>query len=240
MWNFSNMNLKALIAEFVGTFIFVFIGVGAIASQQLTVGALDLNWIAVAHGLAVAVTISATAAISGGHLNPSVTFGVWLVGKIDTQTALGYVISQCLGGILAALSIELIFPSEVWQAIGKGVPTLGQGVSPVVGVFVEFLLTFFVVFVVFGTAIDARSPKLGGLFIGLTVILDILVGGSVSGAVMNPARYLGPAIVAGDFPTFWLYWVGPLAGGAAAALTYHYAFAEREESEPTVVSSEIV
>ena len=103
------------------------------------------------------------------------------------------------------------------------------------GFVTEFVLTFFLVFVVFGTAIDYRAPRLGGLFIGLTVSLDILAGGNLSGAAMNPARYFGPALVGGNLQHFWLYWLAPLTGGVAAALLYHFLL--EDEKRPPVVAS---
>ncbi len=230
------MNVKAIIAEFFGTFTLIFIGVGAIAANYMVNGLqeVDLVAIALAHGLAIAVMVSATAAISGGHLNPAVTFGAMLTGKIDSKNAVGYIISQCLGGIFAASFIKLAVPLEALKAVGMGTPALGDGVSPIMGVVMEFFLTFFLVFVIFGTAIDARAPKVGGLFIGLTVALDILVGGPISGAAMNPARYLGPALIGSEFENFWLYWLGPLAGGSTAALLYHHILSEKHK--PTISS----
>ena len=220
------MNTKALFAEFIGTFALIFAGVGSIATNYIIRGgmtgtAVDLAAIALAHGFTIAVMVSATAAVSGGHLNPAVTFGAWLTNKIDSKNALGYVIVQCLGAIFAASLLKLVVPLEVLQAVKMGTPSLGQGETPMMGLILEFILTFFLVFVVFGTAIDFRAPKMGGLFIGLTVALDILAGGPLSGAAMNPARHLGPALMGGGLQYLWLYWIGPLAGGAAAALLYH-------------------
>lgn len=216
------MKTKALVAEFIGTFALIFVGVSAIAANYIIGGGktTDLVAIALAHGLTIAVMVSATAAISGGHLNPAVTFGAMLVGKIDPKNALGYVIFQCLGAIFAASLVKLVFPSTVLQAVSLGTPGLGQGVTPLMGLVMEFVLTFFLVFVIFGTGIDLHAPKVGGLFIGLTVALDILAGGPISGGAMNPARYLGPALMGGGFQYLWLYLAGPLAGGAAAALVY--------------------
>jgi len=235
------MNSKALIAEFIGTFALIFIGVGAIATNYINRGgitgtAVELTAIALAHGFTIAVMVSATAAISGGHLNPAVTFGALLAGKIDSKNAVGYIVVQCLGAIFAASLIKLAIPLQTLQAVGMGTPALGNGETPFMGLIIEFILTFFLVFVVFGTAIDARAPRLGGLFIGLTVALDILAGGSLSGAAMNPARYLGPALMGGGLQNFWLYWIGPLAGGGAAALLYHYTL---EDKNQIVRSSEI-
>lgn len=235
------MNIKALIAEFIGTFALIFVGVGSIATNYINRGgitgtAVELTSIALAHGLTIAVMVSATASISGGHLNPAVTFGALLARKIELKNAVGYIVVQCLGAIFAASLIKLVIPLQVLQAISMGTPALGNGETPFMGLMMEFILTFFLVFVVFGTAIDSRAPKVGGLFIGLTVALDILAGGSLSGAAMNPARYLGPAIMGGGLENFWLYWIGPLAGGAAAALLYHYTL---EEKTRIIRSSEV-
>lgn len=225
------MKTKALIAEFIGTFALIFIGVGAITANYITKGETEVNLVAIAlaHGLTIAVMVSATAAVSGGHLNPAVTFGAWIGGKINLKDGLGYIVFQCLGAIFAASLIQLAIPLETLDAVGMGTPSLGKGVTPIMGVVMEFILTFFLVFVVFGTAMDKRAPQVGGLFIGLTVALDILAGGPITGAAMNPARHLGPALVGGGLQNVWLYWVAPLAGGGAAALVYYYFLEERSQ-----------
>ncbi len=221
------MNLRAFFAEFVGTFTLIFIGVAAIASNHVTQGDLGMVGIALAHGLAIAVMVSATAAVSGGHLNPAVTFGAYIARKIDTVNATGYVVAQCLGGLAAAWIVGRLFAADVMSAIGWGTPLPGAGVDAGQAILAEIVLTFFLVFVVFGTGIDPRAPKVGGLFIGLTVTLDILAGGAISGGAMNPARHLGPALLGGHAGTIWMYWVGPLIGGGLAALAYHHILERR-------------
>ena len=213
------MNTKAVIAEFIGTFALIFAGVGAIAANHI-IGAPGLVGIALAHGLTIAVMVSATGAISGGHLNPAVTAGAWVAKKIRTTDAVGYVIAQCLGGIVAAMLIKLAMPAEALSAVSMGTPTLGNGVTLSQGLVMEIVLTFFLMFVVYGTAVDARAPKVGGLFIGLAVTLDIFIGGPISGAAMNPARHLGPALMGGGLDNLWLYWVGPIIGATLAAVIY--------------------
>ena len=215
------MNRKALAAEFIGTFTLIFIGIGAIAGNYLNGGQTGLTGIALAHGLAIAVMVSATAATSGGHLNPAVTIGLFFAKKINATNTIGYVISQCLGSIFAAILIKLCLPSDVLTAVGMGTPALGSSINPGMGLLTEIILTFFLVFVVYGTAVDHRAPKVGGLFIGLTVTLDILMGGPISGAAMNPARHLGPALLGGGLQDIWLYWLGPVIGGILAATLYH-------------------
>ena len=214
------MNRKALIAEFIGTFALIFIGVGAIAADFLSGSESGLAGVALAHGLTIAVMVSATAAISGGHLNPAVTIGLFFTKKIDAVNAIGYIIVQCLGAIAAAFLVKMCVPAAAFDEINMGVPALTEGVTPGMGLIIEMVLTFFLVFVVYGTAVDKRAPKMGGLFIGLTIVLGILMGGPLTGAAINPARYFGPAVIAGDFSNLWLYWLGPVLGGILAAVTY--------------------
>ena len=221
------MNTKACVAEFIGTFALIFVGVSAIAADHATHGALGLAGIALAHGLTIAVMVSATAAVSGGHLNPAVTIGALTTGKIDGKNAVGYIVSQCLGGIAAAVLIGTILADTVPNALAIGTPALAETVNLVQGLLMEIVLTFFLVFVIFGTAIDARAPKMGGLFIGLTVALDIMAGGPITGAAMNPARHLGPALFGGHIDMIWFYWIGPIIGGVLAAQVYHRVLEEK-------------
>jgi aquaporin Z len=215
---------RALIAEFVGTFALTFVGVLAIHSAPKEGG---LVGIALAHGLTLAVMVSATAAISGGHINPAVTVGAFVARKIDTLNAVGYLIAQFLGAIIAATMTFVVLPTASLSAIHYGTPLPAAGYSWYQLLLVEGVLTFFLMFVVYGTAIDARAPRVGGLFIGLTVALDILAGGPITGAAMNPARFFGPAVFDGSLGYSWLYFIGPLVGAAAAALLYRHTLEER-------------
>ena len=220
------MDGKALVAEFIGTFALVFMTVGAIAADYLQEGGSGLVGVALATGLTLVVMVSATAPISGGHINPAVTFGAWITGKIDILNAIGYIIVQCLGAIAAAALIKVVVPANTLVLVKMGTPMLGTGVTHGMGLLMEIVLTFFLVFVIFGTAIDRRAPKFGGLFIGLAVTMDTLVGGPITGAAMNPARHLGPALLGGGMENTWLYWVGPLIGSSLAAMIYHHALEE--------------
>ena len=219
------MNFKAYIAEFIGTFGLIFAALGVIASTN----GEDLVAIALAQGLIIAVMVSATGAVSGGHLNPAVTIGALTAGKIDSGNAIGYIVAQCLGGIVAAALAKACIPADSLAAVGMGTPALGEGISTGMGLLTEIILTFFLVFVIFGTAIDKRAPQVGGLFIGLAVATGILVGASITGAAMNPARHLGPALLGGGMGMIWLYWVGPIIGSILAAQIYH-RFLEADES----------
>src|SRR5438034_7482014 len=184
----------ALAAEGVGTFLFFFVGAGSILagsgilSPLLTLTTPDLVAVALAHGFALAVLASAFGAISGAHFNPAVTFGVWLVGRIPTVRALWYVWAQAIGALTAGVALFLVF-GDAGRAAGLGAPALGAGVTPLVGIGVEAVLTMVLLFAVFGTTIDPRAPKIGGFAVGLAVAADILVGGPLTGAAMNPARW---------------------------------------------------
>ena len=213
--------LKQCVAEFVGTFTLIFVGVGAIANNTPTAG-LGLLGVAFAHGLAIAVMVTATGAISGGHLNPAVTFGLLIGGKVDLKKTIAYWISQLAGATAAACLCAAFLGGA---AVANGTPDIGSaGMHPVVttgqAIAIEAVLTFFLVFVVYGSAVDSRAPKIGGLAIGLTVALDIMFGGPLTGAAMNPARTFGPALVSGHWNNHIVYWVGPLLGGAIAGLIY--------------------
>ena len=214
------MNVKALAAEAVGTFLFFFVGAGSVLA--LNGNGSDPNAsllvVAAAHGLALAVVASALGAVSGAHVNPAVTFGLWIAGKIDLRTGLGYVVAQLVGGTAAGYAlVALIGP------IQPTVPALGADVTAAQGVGIEGILTMVLLLAVFGTAVDARGPKIGGLAIGLAVFADILLGGTLTGAAMNPARWFGMALWDGpNWTNAWVWIVGPMVGAAVVALLYRY------------------
>ncbi|MEK7264015.1 MAG: MIP/aquaporin family protein [Bacteroidota bacterium] len=211
-----DMKINKYIAEFIGTFTLCFVGISAITMTQGS----NLVAIAFAHGLALATMITAHGDISGGHFNPAVSVGVLLAGKMKPEEFISYVIAQLLGAIVAAFFVGLIFPHDALTLVKFGTPMLGANVTMMQGILMEIILTFFLVTVVLGTAVDSRAPKMGGLFIGLTVTLDILAGGAVSGASMNPARTFGPALVGGVWDAHIVYWIGPVIGGALASVLY--------------------
>lgn len=208
-------DLKACLAEMFGTFALVFISIGAIynANHQQ----MDLLGIALAYGLATAAMVSATVAVSGGHLNPAVSFGAFLAGRMGfTQTA-RYIFAQLAGAALAGFICVTVFSTDV---VSTATPNLGKDVSIGTGILVEATLTFLVVFAMFGTVMDARGPKLGGLCVGLVVAAGVLFGQPLTGAAMNPARAFGPAVVSGHFANHAVYWIGPMLGAALAGVIY--------------------
>jgi MIP family channel proteins len=215
------MKQKALVAEFIGTFGFVFISVGAISADQMLSGRLGPLALVLASGIALAAMMSATAAISGGHLNPAITFGIFLARKIDRGTAISYIVSQCLGALVAMMILQLTMPTVSLAAVWFGTPKLGVNISLIQGLVAEFVMSFFLMFVFCGTMLDQRAPKVGGLFVGLISAVGLLVAGPISGGVFNPARHFGPALISGNMDNFWIYWIGPAAGAALAALVYN-------------------
>ena len=197
---------SVLVAEAVGTFLFFFIGAGSVVlNDHAGAGGPGLVGIALAHGLALAVLVSALGAVSGGHFNPAVTASVWLAGRISSLRAGAYVVVQLIGAVAAGLALRAVFPEASWAPSSIGTPALGDGISPLAGIAIETVLTVMLLLAVFGTAVDPRAPRIGGLAIGLAVAADILVGGPLTGAAMNPARWFGPAVASGAFDN-WYVW----------------------------------
>jgi aquaporin TIP len=213
-------------AEFIGTFALVFIGGGAIITSSINQGPGVVLDIALAHGLILALLVTATMRISG-HLNPAVTAGFLAVGRIEPIMAVVYWIAQFTGATIAAYALKALYPASVAMAARLGGQSISNDVSLGQAIVLEAIATFFLVFVVFGTAVDPKAPKVGGFAIGLTVAADILAIGPLTGASMNPARSFGPAVVSRIFEGQAAYWIGPLVGGIAAAVLYDRLFLRR-------------
>ncbi|KAL1551520.1 Aquaporin TIP2-1 [Salvia divinorum] len=231
--SFSFASIKAYVAEFISTLIFVFAGVGsAIAYNKVTTDApLDpagLVAVAIAHGFALFVAVSIAANISGGHVNPAVTFGLAVGGQITILTGIFYWIAQLLGAIVASFLLSVVTG-------GLAIPThgLAAGVGAVQGIVMEIIITFALVYTVFATAVDPKKGSLGTIApiaIGFIVGANILAAGPFSGGSMNPARSFGPAVASGDYSEIWVYWVGPLIGGGLAGAIYSNVFMHHEHA----------
>jgi MIP family channel proteins len=216
---------KKFLAELIGTFTLIFFGAGAILTHNAT-QMVGMTGIAVAHGLAILVMIYAFGAVSGGHFNPAVTFGFLVARRIGFGGAISYWIAQLVGASLAAWVLLRAWHGPTEAHLGT--PAVAAGVSPMLAMCLEGLMAFMLVIVIFGSAVDPRASKgFAGLAIGLTLVGNILVGGALTGASFNPARAFGPALLSGYWQDQWLYWVGPLLGGAIAALLYDRFFLER-------------
>lgn len=210
---------SALVAEFIGTFALIFIGAGAGA-----LGSAGLVGVAFAHGLVIFGFAYAYGHISGTHLNPAVTIGLWAGRQVDTTRAIGYIVAQILGGVAGAFALKTVAGSA---AGNLGATTLAAGIDPVMGMVIELILTFFLVNAVYNAAVSGKAGNMAGAAIGLTLVFCILMGGPLTGASLNPARTLGPAIVSGNFDNLWIYLVGPPLGGILAAILYRTVYAEQ-------------
>jgi MIP family channel proteins len=221
--------LRQALCEFLGPFTLVFAGVGAIIATQ----GGNLVAIAFAHGLAIGLMVCAVGHISGGHFNPAVTLGFLAARRITIPKAIIYIIAQLLGAIAGAAVLTLIFPAlgdfgRNNPGVNNGVPAMAKGVGVWSGVLLEVVLTFFLMWVIFGVAVDGRTGKaVAGLAIGLTITMGVFAGGVVSGAMMNPSRAFGPAVIQQDFTNQWIWWVGPIIGAVLAALVYNDVLLDR-------------
>jgi MIP family channel proteins len=240
---------RAFAAEFIGTFALIFVGMMAIATDAIyhDMGRVG---IALAHGLTIAVMASATMAVSGGHLNPAVTFGMWMGKRITLKRTVGYWGAQLAGGIVGAFMANACMPADMlvntnYRNASYGLPSVAAnlvpmgGGLPMIAILIETILTFFLMYVILGTAADNRAPRIGGLYIGLAVTLDILAGGPLTGAAMNPARWFGPALLVstqqGGNAIAWANWpvyiVGPLLGATIAGIAYGRPADSEDEAE---------
>ncbi|MDX6399765.1 MAG: aquaporin [Gaiellaceae bacterium] len=231
--------LRRGFAEFVGTFTLVFIGAGSALTIAKTLApalgnaqALDvytlltLVCVALANGLAIGVMVSAVGHISGGHFNPAVTFGFLITRRIMPSLAIVYWSMQFAAAAAAASLLRWFFPGNVRRLTNLGAPGLGNGITVWQGVVIEIVLTFFLVWVIFATAADPGGSfkSIAGLGIGLTITIDVLMGGPLTGAAMNPARAFGPELLSRHWTDAWVWYVGPVAGATLAALAYEYLY----------------
>jgi MIP family channel proteins len=219
---------RKLAAEFAGTFALIFFGAGAALQGA------DLVGQALANGLAIGLMVTAVGHISGGHFNPAVTLAMLVTGRVSPAEAARYWVSQLAGATAAALVLLAIFPSSVTDAANLGVPAVGgHGFSTGNALVAEIVGTFFLVFVIYGVAVDKRGAFsiLAGLPIGLTITIGVLAVGAVSGAAFNPGRWFGPALVSGSFDNFWVWIVGPAIGAVLAGLAYDRLLLRGTEGE---------
>lgn len=224
--NMENLPQK-LVVEALGVFALCFMGIGSIILTQ----GQDIIVIAFAHGLAIGLMVLAAGHISGGHFNPAVTIGFLVSRRIEVTEAAAYIVAQLIGGVLGAGALTLTYLDLDRNAVDLGLPKVGTSITldPAESLssgnvlFMEAVLTFFLMFVIFGTAVDRRSGgrAIAGLAIGLSITMGVLAGGVVSGAAMNPARFIGPAVIQQEFADFWIWIVGPIVGAVIAAILYN-------------------
>ena len=215
-------SLQAWAGELVGTFLFVTVASGSVIVATGQLADIGVVGVALAPGLALGATITTFATISGSHFNPAVTLSAWIGRKITSADALGYVACQILGALGAGLVLRGMFEEGAWRASNLGAPALI--VTPGKGILIEALLAFFFVITIWGTGIDERGPRVGGFAIGFVLAGMILAFGPLTGVALNPARFIGPAAIAGNVDDWWVYFVGPGIGGAVAGVLYPTLF----------------
>lgn len=217
---------RSSLAEAVGALALIFLGAGSIIADQMSGGKLGLTGIALAHGLAIAAMVAAAGHVSGGHFNPAVTLGFVATGRMPIGTGITYMLAQLVGASVGSLLLTAVFPEAARIAVNLGTPALGPGVSAGTGIVVEAVLTFFLVFVIFGVAVDTRGERaIAPLAIGLVIVTDILGAGVLTGAAMNPARAFGPALFSGFWTNHAVFWFGPFIGGVLGAWAHTYLMA---------------
>jgi len=224
---------KKYVAEFLGTFTLVFIAAGAVCTDYYLKKSggqgLGILGISIAYGLAIAAITYAISYISGAHVNPAVTIACWITKRMNPNLAVKYIISQVIGAALAGYVLRILFPDAMYT-VYLGANTMGDGISVGQGVLMEFIISFLLVLTIFGTAVDKRAyGGFSGMTIGLVVLFGVLVSSPISSGAMNPARAFGPAIASGQFTHHYIWWIGPIFGGIAAALLYDNVFAEKRK-----------
>jgi len=210
-------SLRAPAAEFVGTALFVLVGAGSAVTN--VAGALGA---ALANGIGLALVVTIMMPISGGHINPAVSFALWIGKQIDSLTLGKYVLAQLLGAIVGALFIKALFPASAARMTSLGTPQVAGSMTFGSATALEALFTFFLVSAVYGTVVSSQAQRVAGFAIGLVVLVCVLGGGVLTGAALNPARAFGPALVSWDWHAQAVYWLGPLLGAAAAAGLWRY------------------
>jgi aquaporin Z len=176
--------------------------------------------VAAAHGIAIAVLVSSLMPVSGGHLNPAVTLGLFAARKVDGPTTGAYVLAQLAGAVLAAALLKWLLPAGAVSLTNIGTPAVAASVTQVQAVAIEAIFTFLLMSAVFGTAVSSQAPKVGGFAIGFAVFVAGVVAGPLTGAALNPARAFGPALLALEFHAQAWYWIGPILGATLASLLW--------------------
>jgi aquaporin Z len=220
--------LRHFLAEFIGTFALVFIGGLSIMMAHGTgaPASVGLILVALAHGLIFAVMVTSLMRISG-HFNPAITIGFIVARRIDGMMAGIYIGGQLIGAIAAAYLLRMVVPVSLFTLARGGGQTISLDITGMQAFGLEAIATFFLVWVVFGTAVDPKAPRVGGFAIGLTLMANMLAIGPLTGGSMNPARSLGPAVATGVFEGQIIYWAAPIVGAIVAAVLYDQLFLRR-------------
>ena len=213
-----SVGVRRVLAEMLGTYLLVFAGCGAVVANEMSGGEVTHVGVSIVFGAIVMMMVVALGPISGAHINPAVTLGLWRTGRFPGRDVPPYIGSQCLGAIFACLTLLLVFDPH--DTLGATLPLNDNWLQAFV---IEVILTFILMLVVLGAAVDSRAPAgFAGLAVGLTVALEATFMGPITGASMNPARSLGPALVSGNLQFHWVYWCAPILGAQLAVLFYTF------------------
>lgn len=237
--------MKKYLAEFIAVFFIVFLAAGAIvADQELSVVQVRDSFgplgVALAYGLAYAVTLAALGGLTEGYANPAVSLALYIARRINIKDLGGYLVADLLGAILAGILVARILPADAVEAVGAGVPALGPSTTLIQGGVIEIVLTFILVFVIWRAVVDpiGTGARRGPMAIGLTVLVGVLAGAPFTGGIMNPARWIGPAVASAQFDN-WPVWVlGPIVGALMASAVYELFFLSRGADEHPLVPGE--
>jgi aquaporin Z len=222
--------VRRAVAEMFGTFALVFFGCGAVVMEAFPSARYGILGIALIHAVVLSVAVSATMAVSGGHLNPAVSLGLLVTRRINLPTFGVYVAAQLVAAVLAVMACQALLPASVGDSVTWGTPVLSSRMTFGQGVALEALLTFFLMSAVMGTIVSQKAPRIAGFGVGLTLIFAIMIGGPLTGAALNPARAFGPAIMSGNFTAHAAYWLGPCIGAVIAALLWDRVILPREDA----------
>jgi aquaporin TIP len=223
---------RAAVAELLGSFTVVLFGAGSVVVAGSVGG--GLVGVALATGFAFAAALAATLPLSGGGVNPVLTVGFWVAGRLSTRRALEYAAAQVVGAVLAAVVLRLGVPEPSWRPAALGAPLLAEGVGAGQAVLVEAVSSFALTIAAFALLVDERSLSAvhGALALGLLLAAATLLAWPLTGAALNPARAIGPEVASGTWTDWWVYWIGPGAGGVIGAVVYWWVFL-REAPPPT-------
>ncbi len=218
--------MRNYLSEFIGTYALLFVGTGAIIVNDTNENALTHPGVSLAFGLVIMAMIFAVGPISGAHFNPAVTVAFWVTGHFPAQQIAPYIASQLVGALLASLSLRLLLPTHA--TMGATIPTIGLGQAFIL----EIILTFFLMFVISQVALGtAAQGQLAAIAIGGTVAFCALFAGPLTGASMNPARSLAPALVAGQSTGQWIYLTAPFIGAVLAAFVWRAMQSESDSAQ---------
>jgi len=263
-WTATLYAWRTYLAEFVCVMLFVFMGTGVVVATAGRYGGADggtIVAIGFAFGLAISTMVYCAANLSGGHLNPAVTIAIFIAMKIPLWQACGYIIAQVLGAMVGSALVLAVTPYDVGKTVCWGCTTLAKAVpfnlyvdvngtltqqtytiTQAQGFFMELIMTFILVFTIFSTAGVAADAKSVGRFaplsIGFAVFINVMLGATLTGGSLNPARSFGPALISNVWDDHWVYWAGPIAGGILAGLLFKYVFVTKEEMRAQVLLAE--